>query len=90
MAENEGILRIYADRDTGLLRGAELCCPEGEHLAHLLAGAITQKLDVRDLLRQPFYHPTVEEGLRTALRQIDKAMEIRRIQGPELERLEFE
>ena len=35
-------------------------------MAHLLALAVQQKLTVRDLLGMPFYHPTYEEGLRTA------------------------
>lgn len=65
---NQGRLHVYADRATGRLRGAELCAPSGEHLAHLLALAVQQQLTVHDLLGMPFYHPTLEEGLRTALR----------------------
>jgi pyruvate/2-oxoglutarate dehydrogenase complex dihydrolipoamide dehydrogenase (E3) component len=52
--------------------GAELCAPDGEHLAHLLALALERKCTVRDLLRAPFYHPTLEEGLREALRDAAK------------------
>lgn len=65
-----GVLRVYAARETGLLLGAELCAPSGEHLAHLLALAIGRRLTVHDLLRMPFYHPVLEEGLRTALRSL--------------------
>ena len=65
---NSGRLCVYADRDTGRLQGAELCAPDGEHLAHLLVLAVQQKLTVHDVLGMPFYHPTLEEGLRTALR----------------------
>ncbi len=65
---NQGRLYVYADKATGRIRGAEMCAPEGEHLAHLLALAIHQKLTVYDVLGMPFYHPTLEEGLRTALR----------------------
>lgn len=65
---NEGRLRVHADRTTGRLVGAELCAPQGEHFAHLLALAVQQRLTVHDLLGLPFYHPTLEEGLRTALR----------------------
>lgn len=65
---NRGQLHLYADGNTGQLRGAELCAPGGEHLAHLLALALTQKMTVHDMLGMPFYHPTLEEGLRTALR----------------------
>jgi len=65
---NRGLLRLYADKQSGRLLGAEMCAPSAEHLAHLLALAIGQKLTVLDLLRMPFYHPVIEEGLRTALR----------------------
>jgi len=65
---NHGRLYIYADKATGRLQGAEMCAPDAEHMAHLLALAIHQKLTVHDLLGMPFYHPTLEEGLRTALR----------------------
>jgi len=65
---NHGRLNVYADAGTGRLLGAELCAPEGEHLAHLLALAVQQKLTVHNLLGMPFYHPVLEEGLRTALR----------------------
>ena len=67
---NFGILRVYADRASHRLLGAELCAPAAEHLAHLLALAIQRKLTVRQLLQLPFYHPTFEEGLRSALRSV--------------------
>lgn len=71
MAErNQGTLRIYADAKNGRLLGAELCTPAGEHLAHLLALAIDRRMTVEDLLRLPFYHPVVEEGLRSTLRRL--------------------
>ncbi len=69
MAENNhGLLRVYVEKSSGRLLGAEMCAPQGEHLAHLLALAVQRKLTVRELLRMPFYHPVLEEGLRTALR----------------------
>ncbi len=71
---NLGIVRIYGDRESGLLLGAEMCAPEGEHLAHLLALAIQRALSVHDLLGMPFYHPVLEEGLRTALRDIARQL----------------
>ena len=39
-----------------------------EHLAHFLAWMISEQLTVDDVLTKPFYHPTLEEGLRTALK----------------------
>ena len=68
MRVNKGLLRVYADKKTGLLLGAEMLGPRAEHLAHLLAWVIQQQLSVEQLLAMPFYHPVIEEGLRTALR----------------------
>ncbi len=70
MAEiNHGLLRIYVDKKSACLLGAEMFAPQGEHLAHLLALAVQCKLTVREILRMPFYHPVLEEGLRSALRE---------------------
>jgi dihydrolipoamide dehydrogenase len=70
MRQNKGILRIYGARQTGKLLGAEMIAPEGEHLAHLLAQSIQQNMTAFDVLRMPFYHPVIEEGMRTALRHL--------------------
>ncbi len=66
---NAGVIRIYAD-DKGKLTGAAIAAPEGGHLAHMIAWAIEDQLTAMQLLEKPFYHPTYEEGLRSALRQI--------------------
>ncbi len=73
---NKGIQRIYADAESGRLLGAEMCAPAGDHMAHLLALAIDQSLTVQQLLRLPFYHPVLEEGLRTALRALSTQLPI--------------
>ncbi len=67
---NHGKIALYANPSDGKLLGAELCAPAGEHFAHLLALAIAQGLTVHQLLAMPIYHPTLEEGLRTALRDV--------------------
>lgn len=68
MLRNQGLLRIYADARDGRLLGAEMVGPRAEHLAHLLAWAHQSGMTVADMLKMPFYHPVIEEGLRTALR----------------------
>ncbi|WP_282603100.1 dihydrolipoyl dehydrogenase [Paracoccus sp. PARArs4] len=68
-ATNEGLMRIYAD-DDGRLTGADLCCPGGDTLAHLLAWAIQSGATAPQLLSMPFYHPTLVEGMKPALRDI--------------------
>ena len=66
--KEQGILHVYANKETGKILGAELQAPDGEHLAHLLAWAMSMGLSVFEALKFPFYHPVIEEGLRTALR----------------------
>ncbi|NNN07435.1 MAG: dihydrolipoyl dehydrogenase [Elusimicrobia bacterium] len=66
----EGLLNVYGDPRTGRLLGAELAAPGGEHLAQLLASALQRRLTVFQALAAPVYHPTLEEGLRDALRDL--------------------
>jgi dihydrolipoamide dehydrogenase len=44
--------------------------PRGEHIGHLLAWAVQAHLTVPQMLDMPFYHPVIEEGVRTALRDL--------------------
>jgi dihydrolipoamide dehydrogenase len=74
-ASAAGLLRIHADRESGMLLGAEMCIPAAEHIAHLLALAIERKSTVWDLLAMPFYHPVLEEGLRSALRDLSRFLQ---------------
>lgn len=74
--EHAGQVNLYAERNSCILVGAELFCPGAEHLAHLLAWAVQQRLRVDQILGMPFYHPVLEEGLRTALRDLSKALQI--------------
>ncbi|MEE8558566.1 MAG: dihydrolipoyl dehydrogenase [Myxococcota bacterium] len=70
MAKNAGVVRIYGTRDCGTLVGAEMFGPRVEHTVHLLAWAIQSRLTVDRALEMPFYHPVIEEGIRTALRDL--------------------
>ena len=76
MLQNHGLLRVYGEYGTGRFLGAEMCGPRAEHLAHLMAWALQNEMTVPAMLEMPFYHPVVEEGLRTALRGLqDKLQE---------------
>jgi len=75
MLRNQGALHVYAERATRRLLGAEMIGPAAEHLGHLLAWSIGQGLTVDGALSQPFYHPVIEEGLRTALRDAKQALD---------------
>lgn len=73
-ARNAGLVRIYADPKHGKLSGATLLAPGMDHIGHLLAWAIDRGETATALLELPFYHPTFEEGLKSALREICKAV----------------
>lgn len=76
MAEHRGLARLYAECCTCRLIGAEMIGPRVEHLAHLVAWAVQSGMTVQDCLSMPYYHPVVEEGLRTALRDLAKNLAI--------------
>lgn len=73
-----GLCRIHARRSDGRLTGASLCAPDAGHLGHLFALAIDSGLSVGDLLNMPFYHPTLEEGLKPALRDLCREIDHQR------------
>jgi dihydrolipoamide dehydrogenase len=70
MGANRGIIRLYAEKKSGVLLGATVIAERGEHLAHLLAWAIDDQMTVLQLLRKPFYHPTMEEAVQGAIRDL--------------------
>ncbi len=72
MGRNQGVLRVYMRRADSRFMGAEMVGPDAEHVAHLLAWALQMALTVPQMLALPFYHPTIEEGIRTALRDANR------------------
>lgn len=80
---NKGMLHIFGDKHSGVLLGAEMIAPAGEHMGHLLSWAIENRMTVFDALAAPFYHPVVEEGLRTCLRDLAEKIDPSR-QGLEI------
>jgi dihydrolipoamide dehydrogenase len=76
MLKNRGLMHVYVDRASRQFLGAEWIGPDAEHIAHLLAWALQMKLSVDAMLEMPFYHPVVEEGLRTALRNAVAALRV--------------
>ncbi len=78
--KNRGLLRVYGEKGTGLLLGAEMFGPAAEHIAHQLAWVIQLRLTVPEILELPFYHPVIEEGVRTALRDLNHKLH----KGPQM------
>ena len=83
MGRNAGALHVYGERGSGRFLGAEMLGPAAEHLGHLLAWSAQRGDTVQQMLDSPFYHPVVEEGLRSALRDLNRAL---RMGPPPVER----
>ena len=71
LLRNKGLANLYADTVSGQFLGAEMFAPAAEHLAHLLAWALQNKMTVAQMLEMPFYHPVIEEGLHSALHELN-------------------
>ena len=69
MGQRRGILRIYANRDSGALLGAAMIGPRCEHIAHLVAWAVDNRMTAEQALSMPFHHPVVEGVFQDALQK---------------------
>lgn len=76
MDVNCGTVRVYGDYETCEFLGAEMFGPRVEHTAHLLAWAAQRGMSVQAMLEMPYYHPVIEEGIRTALRDLARELKI--------------
>lgn len=74
LGAQENLLRIYVAPETGILLGASMFLTQGEHLAHLIAWAIQAKQTVSDMLAMPYYHPSIEEMLQSALKSASQQL----------------
>lgn len=70
MLVNKGAMRVYADKATHRLLGAEMIGPAAEHIGHLFSWSVQRGDTIEQMLASPFYHPVIEEGCRTALRDV--------------------
>jgi dihydrolipoamide dehydrogenase len=71
---NKGLLKVYIDKQTSVFLGAEMFGPAAEHIGHLLAWAGQQGLSVKEILAMPFYHPVIEEAVRTVFRDANSKL----------------
>ena len=76
MLKNRGLMHLYADKSSGHFLGSEFIGPQAEHLAHLLSWAHQQQMTIPQMLEMPFYHPVIEEGLRTGLKDVNEQLSL--------------
>lgn len=74
MGAEDNLVRLYVDRSNGCLLGAGIFATRGEHLAHLLAWAIQRGETVESLLAMPYYHPSIEELVQSALKDASRQL----------------
>ncbi len=61
MEAKRGYVKVFAERATGIILGAECVGKDAGELTHSLAVAITLKATAADLLKVHWYHPTLSE-----------------------------
>lgn len=70
MDANYGYVKVIAAQKTGRILGAEIVGPQAGELIHIFSGPLAMKATVFDLLRAPWYHPTLAEILTYPLEEI--------------------
>ncbi len=68
---------MIAEPKKGRILGAEIVGPHAGELIHCFSGPISMKATVFDLLRAPWYHPTLAEILTYPLEEIAEQIEAR-------------
>jgi pyruvate/2-oxoglutarate dehydrogenase complex dihydrolipoamide dehydrogenase (E3) component len=61
MGANYGYVRIFAESDGGRILGAEIVGKDAGELIHCFSTPLAMGATVHDMLRAPWYHPTLAE-----------------------------
>ncbi len=70
MEANYGYVKVLAEPARGRILGAEIVGPDAGELIHCLSGPLAMRATVFDLLRAPWYHPTLAEIITYPLEEI--------------------
>ncbi|HOY53096.1 MAG TPA: NAD(P)/FAD-dependent oxidoreductase [Opitutaceae bacterium] len=70
MDECLGYVKVLAEPQRGRILGAEIVGPEAGELIHCFSGPLAMKATVFDILKAPWYHPTLAEILTYPLEEI--------------------
>jgi pyruvate/2-oxoglutarate dehydrogenase complex dihydrolipoamide dehydrogenase (E3) component len=65
-----GYVKIIAEPLTGRILGAEIVGRDAGELIHIFSGPLAMRATVADLLRAPWYHPTLAEILTYPLEEL--------------------
>lgn len=70
MEAKRGYVKVIAEPTRGRIMGAEIVGPQAGELIHCFSGPMAMKATVFDLLKAPWYHPTLAEILTYPLEEI--------------------
>ena len=70
MDANYGYVKIIAEPRRGRILGAEIVGKDAGELIHCFSGPLAMRATVFDLLRAPWYHPTLAEIITSPLEEI--------------------
>ncbi len=70
MNANYGYVKVIAEPKRGRILGAEIVGRDAGELIHIFSGPLAMKATVFDLLRAPWYHPTLAEIFTYPLEEI--------------------
>jgi pyruvate/2-oxoglutarate dehydrogenase complex dihydrolipoamide dehydrogenase (E3) component len=70
MEAKRGYVKVIAEPKRGRILGAEIVGPQAGELIHCFSGPLAMHATVFDLLRAPWYHPTLAEILTYPLEEL--------------------
>jgi pyruvate/2-oxoglutarate dehydrogenase complex dihydrolipoamide dehydrogenase (E3) component len=77
MGITRGHVKLLCAPRTGRLLGAEVVGPQAGELIHCLTAPLSLRATVRDLLRAPWYHPTLAEIFTWPLEELSEKLSAR-------------
>lgn len=73
-----GYVKVIAEPENGCILGAEIVGKDAGELIHCFSTPLAMKATVFDMLRAPWYHPTLAEIITYPLEEIADAISVRR------------
>jgi pyruvate/2-oxoglutarate dehydrogenase complex dihydrolipoamide dehydrogenase (E3) component len=74
MNANYGYVKVLAEARSGRILGAEIVGKDAGELIHCFSTPLAMRANVRDMLRAPWYHPTLAEIVTYPLEEIEAAL----------------
>jgi pyruvate/2-oxoglutarate dehydrogenase complex dihydrolipoamide dehydrogenase (E3) component len=72
-----GYVKVIAEPTRGRILGAEIVGQDAGELIHCFSGPLAMRATVHDLLRAPWYHPTLAEIVTYPLEAIAERLSAR-------------